>query len=577
MIYDRSEKWPGVHIYEPVWVRPKKKTEDFGILSASPLTRSFPVPAPPPPPPPVPPTTKILVIGTPYYSLGIPDPTAVVSGDTSWDRYGVQTVIYSPNVATSGPAVPGFIVKGGGWVTRQEVAGSDLTDSYVDVRVYDFDGNFLRKNSYLGFRDYVWLYTYEANRQSLRLSDDKILSYLDYSNFNCNFGICDIDGMNASTLAFYSNLEIVYDMSLNVISNSVYISPDAQYNMPPELYKLSSSLSPEWAYAYTALGDVGTLYAPYTSSIDVSGVETTFIGGRLVKNSEPAINQRRRLALISVDETGTVINAWYYANTSPWLTGVSYDSPLYFNICSLAKKPLNGSLLVTGQSACPPVDPGGLNETYSAYIASFNPSTGDVISAKVIGFTFEGYGGIRNTLNNTIIVDEEGYIYVAFTPYFGSEAFDPAYSYGLCVVCKFDSSLNFLGALSITPEQRGGLVSGALELAGDKLLVPLMMDYGTWAGPDTPDPYDGAAVILDKVSFDNNSAVGEYWKEGVPGGPGFYIRRLTTADVEMVDLTLTKTDFTVTRDARFFASGTPTIETSIKDPADVVLTKVVLP
>jgi hypothetical protein len=512
------------------------------------------------------PVTNILVIGSPYSCLGIPDPTAV-EDDPDEDIYGVQTVIYSPNVATSGPAVPGFIVKGGGYMARQETVGNNTAESYVDVRVYDLDGNFIRKNSYLGFNSSIYLYTFEAARQALRLGDNRILSYLD-SDAECDFSVCDLDGTNASTLAFSGDLYIVNDMALGAVSDSVYMTAST---FDTELYKLSSSLSPEWAYLYEPGAGLSQLWTRYVCSIDVSDVEVNFLGGFLRDDSEPDSNKNVRLALMSVDETGVVTNAWKYENTSPWLDDVQTGSWSDFAITGLVEDPLNNSLLVTGWSPCPAFDSN--NDTSSSFVARIDPSTGNVISAKTIGFKIEYYYGLLSWFNHTVIADDEGYIYTSFTPIFSAESglvptVDETY---LCIICKFDSSLNFLGALSIVPSQYGGLVSGALEIAGDKLLVPLFMYDGPWAGNQFYNQ-DGQVILIDKSAIDSNDAVGDYWKEGVSGGPGFYIRRLTTANVEMLDLTLTKTNFTPTRTALSFSSGTPTIAPSVKDPTEVVLT-----
>lgn len=519
------------------------------------------------------PTAKLLVIGSPYSCLEIPDPTAVEDNPDS-DIYGVQNVIYSPNVATFGPAVPGFIVKGGGYVNRDEAVGNNTGDSYVDIRVYDLDGNFLRKNSYRGFSSNIYLYSFEAARQALRLSDNRILSYLDYDFYfgsGCHFSVCDLDGTNASTLAFSGALEIVNDMALGAISGSVYMVRESY--QPMSVYKLSSSLNPEWGYSYGPGPGVNQFEAFYICSIDVSGVETLFMGGWLIDSTVPNYYESFRLALLTVNENGVVTNAWKYQNTSSWLTDVSiYDQP-DFAITSLVEDPLNNSLLVTGWCPCPALDPGQYNNGESSFIARIDPSTGNVISAKTIGFKVEYYYGILRWLNHTVIADDEGYIYTSFTPLFSPESgllptLDETY---LCIICKFDSSLNFLGALSIVPSQYGGLVSGALEATEDKLLIPLFMYEGPWAGEQFYNQ-DGGVLIIDKSDIVSDNPVGAYWKEGVPGGPGFYINRLTTADVEMLDLTLTKTNFTPTTTALPWSSGTSTITPSVKEPTEVVLT-----
>ncbi len=530
-----------------------------------------------PPAPPI--STKIIVIGNPYSSLGISDPTAVqINPDPngwSGDIYGVQTVIYSPNVAESGPAIPGFIVKGGGFMTRDESVGDNEQQSYTDVRVYDLDGNFLRKNSYQGFIFNTYLYSYECPVQSIRTSDGKILSYLDsagsFSQNKPNFCLCDLDGTNSSVVAYSSSLDIVGDMSLAPGSGSIYICAETN-NAGMEVYKINNNLSPAWGYRYAAGSEYNniygfsTLWARRLCTTEVGGVEASFIGGT-VRQTSTSIST---MVLATIDDSGNVVSSWKYQNTSPWMSSI-YGYPVDFVITKLAVDPVDGTIVATGRGACPALDLNQVNQKESVFVVRFDPTNGEVLAAKVVGFTPVRYYGLVSWFSPGVVADEDGSIYINFTPIFSVDSgFDPTNTgYGLCAVIKLNSSLEFVGGVNITTNTNGGHSSGSMSLSEEKVIVAAFMDEGEWVNGYSY-PQDGAVVIIDKNNINANSA-GDYWVEGLSGGPGFYVRNFSQTDVQMVNMELTKASISLTKSAVSISPTTPTITPSPKDPASVIL------
>ena len=526
----------------------------------------------PPDPGPEPPelrVARIVVIGIPYAALGIADTGAVQSQAdpfaTNSDNYGVNTVIYSPNVAESGPVVPGFIVKGGGKITRDESAGDNDRHSYVDVRVYDLNGNFIRKNSYRGFSPLTSLYSYEYNRQSIKISGDRIFSFLDRQNFPLSdWQLCDLDGTTPSLISL-SIAGFVRDMARNLISENIYIASDSLTRN--YVTRLNSDLTPAWQYWLAAASPLSQLYLNRLYSGTFSGAERAFLSGSLVDASGPAFNKRSRMVLIALDSSGTVLNSWKYENANTWpspLAPVADNRIAFSHINGITIDPVDNTLIVAGETTCPSLDSGGTNVNNSVFVARIDPTNGDVISAKVLGFTLSNYTSFSGFRSAGLVVDSDRSIYITYTPYFGAASGLAPTNGFLCAVFKVSSSFAYQGGINITQTVEGGTTNGNMEIAGDKLLVSTISDESS--------PCNGNVIIIDKAGL-NVGTVGNYWVEGVAGGPGYYIRDFGST-VQMIDLTLTKAEFTPTRTAEALTSGTPVLTSSPKDPGSVIHTKI---
>lgn len=525
--------------------------------------------------PPSPPTileTKILVIGSPYYALEIDDPTAIQTNPDpsgfNGDTYGAQTVIYCDNVADSGPPIPGFIVKGGGRITRDESPGNNDREMYTDIRVYDMSGTFLRKVSYKGFYSNIYLFSFECPVQSIRTADDKIFSYLATTDTRiASFDLSDMSGLNSSTLAYTLGVDmyIPSSMAIGSISEAIYTGWESFDSLP--VTKINSNFSPEWSYSYKPTITSNRIAGQRICGAVVSGNEVVVCGGFIERGTNPIYD----LNLSILDENGDVMGSWFYTLTNSWSNLLTYET---FTLSHIAVDPVDDTIVAIGYGACPPLDEQQENREQAAFLIRFNPENGDIIDAKAIGFTVSTYYGISFWNHPVLLIEDDGTIYAGFSPIFSVETgYDPNdQGYGLGAICKFNRSFEFQNGINIASYTRGGFVSGAMSMSEDTLIVPLYISEGNWKR-DGSYPNDSAVVIIGKDALNENSA-GDYWVENIPGGPGFYLRSFVQTDVEMVDMTFTKTSMSLSRTTNTFNTSPSTIESSEKDPANVVLVKI---
>jgi phage-related protein len=498
------------------------------------------------------PGAKFLMIGNPYYSLDITDPTAIAyQPDT--DIIGCQTITYTS---------AGMIVMSGGKLTRSETNTSIDLVAYQEYALYSLDGEFIRRLAYERPFYGTYFYSYEAPYMSVVTADNKILaSLLSYEKFE--FLIIESDASSGTRISFNNGASTyIQDMKVNPLSGRVYINCFA-FNYV-ELSMLEANRSAGWSYRYTAT--TGSIYAK-SYGIDsgiINGDERIFVVG-MVQNTISAsggpLDSRNMLVIIDAD--GIVINSWRYQNTTIY----SEDTANQYQAFYAVQQDSDNSLVIGGVGTIETQLP-LYTDSEGATLTRINSLTGDVIKSVGIYFINDfPYSGYNYFSHSTIAIDSDGTIYYTFGAY-------DDYNYLGVFLMRFNANLENTGCLYIKPMFTDMSMCG-LTLTEDKILIPGIVQGGAWGGTYAYGyvPQDGITLILDKAGFESNS-IGQYWLTGQTGPANFVIEDIS-ASVRTMILTQIKESLTIV-DASLPLESVETssqITASSKAPASVVLTK----
>ncbi len=537
----------------------------------------------PQPPQPIPAQAKLLIIGSPYFSLDLPDPTAVQNDLTRNTWLGCQTLTYAAGI--------GLLVQNGGAIARDESVSNNTRAGYQEISLYSLDGVFIRRIGYQRTFFNTYYYSFEARRFNTQLPNGNIVGALsnndslpdamemyivspDLTQEIQRFAFTGLDtdpdslGRYGFPQTLTSNASTGKVLMINYPTNSFTLG---EYIA---LYAFDINLTPSWAYFITndTVNYFSDLFPCDAVSVQINNIERNLIVGWCLDTS-----LYREASLVVLDDQGDEVNAWGYRNTSAYINDIpSFNifEEVAWDVCL----DLNQNIILSGYTTIEPIIVNeGENDTSGLLLIKIDAATGDVLQSSRLVIVNLEYFGIDFFSPPSHVVDSDGSIYVSFGAYIGAPVSTEFFGAEGAFVLKLSSNFELQKSLFVGHQSGGvSLCINGMELADDKIVLAGFFYSGPWAGPNIggTGPNDALVAILDKNAFLSDTDVsGAYWVDGVPGGPGLYIFDVTEY-CELRDTTITKTQITTIKSSiAVSVQGPSTYSAAVKEPTSVVLTK----
>lgn len=509
-----------------------------------------------------------LVIGDPYFNLGVTDPA--VQNTPTLNLLGSQGLIFASDVSPDpDTTVPGFIVRTGGWTSRDNEAGDNDREPYSDYAAFDFEGNLQWRLSSQGYYLIVSLYAPFSARLCSKFPGGDI-GYVCESRGLGGPDASEIELLKSTTTG-QSPQRYAYRLAPSRVCCDITYGEASQklyLGFSDIVAAVNSDMSPSWATAIVLPAPWDNIRSIGLAVSNSGSGDKIWMAGHARNSSLGSGNEQSRPILHLLDSDGSLLLGGYYSDATAGRPTADFG----LRITGVAIRP-DGNLAVSGigtRSFAPSYGDSAL------FVATIDPTDGSVVSAKMVKIA-SGYGDALSVYNTGIAADTDGTLYVIATSYFSSPLINPSTNESVTLY-HLSSSLELISATDIVANLDGAssgiYVDGPPYVSSTRVGITAGTDrpWGTAVASPGLRPNDGLVILFNKSSL-GAASTGVLGSVEYESGGQFTVRDLTPI-LSMQPYSLSFTSLATTSASRDWESVTSITPANVKDPGYATLSKI---